>query len=93
MRLEPLGEIVDESVGLGKQVAGIDQHHRYLRDHLIDEVEHDRRLSAKARGEHMRSGQKLCRLLDSLFGREGRERVVDFLKSALVCGFAPPVSH
>jgi hypothetical protein len=51
-------------------------------------MEHDRRLSAKARGEHMCTGLKLYRLLDPLFGREGHKRIIDFLKSALVDKFA-----
>jgi hypothetical protein len=47
-------------------------------------MEHDRTLSAKARGQHMRSGQKLLRVFDPLFGGKRLEGLIDFLQLALV---------
>ena len=72
-------------VGLGKQIAGVDEDNRDSRDHSIDEMQHDRCLGAEARGEHMSAGQKLRRPLDPLLGRKRHERFVDLTKSTLVC--------
>ena len=51
VQFEPLGEVLDQFVGLRKQVAGVDQDDRQVGDNPCDQVQHHRRLGAKT-GSH-----------------------------------------
>ena len=74
IEVELLGQLVDEMIGLGEEVARIDQDHRDPRQHAVDEVQHDRRLRSEARGQHVRPGQQLERPLDPLLAPKDAQK-------------------
>ena len=81
---QPLGQLVDETIGFRKQIAGIGKNHRYVGLLLGHQMEHDRRLNTEAGGEHRLSVQILQRPAYPLGGRHGRQLPVQRSQSLLL---------
>ncbi len=70
VEVEPLCERIDEAVGLGKEIAGVDQDDRDARQHPCHEVQRHRGLGAEGRREDPRLGQQFRGTPDAGFGAE-----------------------
>src|SRR5690606_33132707 len=68
VEIELCRELVDEAVGLGEEIPGIDQHDRDVRLRARDEVQRDGGLSAETRAQDVPCRQVLQRPLAPLRG-------------------------